>query len=64
MWAIILRFHYPFMVGTPIAKVVPASKHAQSRTLAFPGGEHGVALLTAQPTLRATIVKWRAARMN
>jgi dienelactone hydrolase len=52
------------MMGTPIAKVVPASKHPQSMTRAYPGAEHGVALLTTQPDLKATIVKWLASRMK
>ncbi|HYE85119.1 MAG TPA: alpha/beta fold hydrolase [Vicinamibacterales bacterium] len=52
------------MMGTPIAKVVPASKHPQSMTRAYPGAEHGVALLTAQPDLRVTIVKWLVSQVK
>jgi dienelactone hydrolase len=62
--AVLAAYAEQDMMGTPISKVVPASKHPQSMNRAFPGAEHGVALFTAQPTLRATIVKWLAQQMK
>ena len=62
--AVLAAYAEQDMVGTPIAKVVPASKHPQSMTRAYPGAEHGVALFTAQPDLKPAIVKWLAAQMK
>lgn len=62
--AVFVAYAEQDMRDTPVKEIAPASKNPQTTVRAYPGTEHGVALLTKQPDLRPTIVKWLVSQLK
>jgi dienelactone hydrolase len=62
--AVFVAFAEQDMGDSPIRKVAMQSKSPQSVTRAYPGADHGVALLSTHPELTTTIVKWLEAQLK
>jgi dienelactone hydrolase len=62
--AVFVAYAEQDMRDSPVQEIAPASKNPQTTVRAYPGTEHGVALLAKRPELRTTIVKWLASQLK